>query len=95
MSSVLLLCQSESNLHAATMKATDSVCDLRVTFAFIVFTQAGNVLMGTPTIVRMRGAALCSPDPTYICGLTHSHTVHMLTHTTCSGDINAGMMKTF
>lgn len=43
------------NFHRATMKATVSECDLRATFALIVFTQAGNVLMVTPAIVRTRG----------------------------------------
>lgn len=52
---VSLLCQSESNFHRAPMKATDSVCDLKATLALFVFTQAGNVLMGTAAIVRTRG----------------------------------------
>lgn len=70
------------------MKATDSVCDLMVTFAFIVFTQAGNVLMGTPTIVRTRGAALCGPDGTYSTCMgfyTLYAQGYMLTHTVHTG----------
>lgn len=54
-STTLLLCQSESNFQRAAIKAPDSVCDLRATFALIVFTQAGNVLMVIPTIARTRG----------------------------------------
>lgn len=51
----LLLCQSVSNFQSAAMKAPGSVCDLRATFALIVFTQAGNVLMVISTIARTRG----------------------------------------
>lgn len=48
----LPLCPSESNLHAAAMETSDGECDPRVTSAFIVFTQAGNVLMGTAAKAR-------------------------------------------
>lgn len=48
----LPLCPSESNLHAAAMKTSDGECDPMVTSAFIVFTQAGNVLMGTAAKAR-------------------------------------------
>lgn len=45
-------CPSESNLHAAAMETSDGERDPRVTSAFIVFTQAGNVLMGTAAKAR-------------------------------------------
>lgn len=84
-STVLLLCQTDSNFHRATVKATDSVCDQRVTLALIVFTQAGNVLMVTPTIVRTRGVSntvLCCPDGTHSStyGHTHLHAVYAGLH---------------
>lgn len=47
--------QNQTFIELLWKPLTDSVCDLIATPALIVFTQAGNVLMVTPTIVRTRG----------------------------------------